>query len=373
MTEKFTEYFEETVGKFVDGKINFEGRLAVIGAGLPPELIYCFDSSPLWILSGTPAEARECDTVPKDADDLSRSVFGMLKSGRCEPEKFRAAVILISDDNSRKLACELKEKCKVITVDMPAMYQAYDMNGYWQKSLSFMYEELKKVCGIKRGSVKGAVSFMNSVRKQVKKLVSLSRKHPDIIGYETVMTVVNSLYCTDNKEEWLERLTGLNEYLAASEEKEIKRNIPGIILAGSPVYYPNHKILRLLKETDIRLLGCIDPVMQPYFDDEMKTRKTDYAEFYSVIRNSIGNIVLSGYLETDYAITKLKEEIEKTKPDGVIFHVIRGRKTEDADSVLFEKLCENKGISYFKIETDYQENDIEQLRLRIEAFREILV
>ena len=106
---------------------------------------------------------------------------------------------------------------------------------------------------------------------------------------------------------------------------------------------------------------------------EMKKKKTDYSQFYSIIKNSIGNITLSGYLETDYTINRLKDEIDATRPNGVIFHVIRGRKTEDADSVNYDKLCEKCGISYFKIETDYQENDIEQLRLRIEAFREILV
>ena len=373
MTEEMTAYFRSINERFYREKIECKGRIAVIGAGLPPELIYCFDNSPLWILSGTPTEARECDNIPKDADDLSRSVFGLLRSDRINIEDLEAAVILIDDDNSRKLACELREKCRVITVDMPAMYQSDDVNGYWQKSLYGLFEQLKKTVGIKRGSIRRAVSFMNRAREQVRRLVALSRKNPDLIEHGDIMVVVNSLYCCRNKDEWLEKLTALNDSFSDMEENTAVSSDPGVILVGSPVFYPNHKVIRLFRETNIRLLSCIDPVMQIYFDKEMKKKKTDYSQFYSIIKNSIGNITLSGYLETDYTINRLKDEIDATRPNGVIFHVIRGRKTEDADSVNYEKLCEKCGISYFKIETDYQENDIEQLRLRIEAFREILV
>jgi len=369
MIEELTEYFRNINRTFYAGHPDLNDRLLVIGAGLPPELIYSADPEAVWILSGSPEDARECDTVPKDADDLSRSVFGLL-SGNAVP---KAVVMLISDDNSRKLACELRRSIPVITADMPAMYQSADVCGYWEKSLVRLFEQLNSVIRIRRGNVRGAAAFMNSVRKQVKLLAEESRCHPDAVSFRNVMEIVNSLYYASDRTQWLSKLEQLTAALHQQKLPEQLPSAPSVILAGSPIYYPNHKIPDLLEETDIHLLGCLSPVMQTYFDQEIKMRKNDYTQFYSIIRQSMKNIILSEYLETNYVMQKLEEEISLTKPDGVIFHVIRGRKTEDADAVHYEKLCEKKGISYFKIETDYQKNDIEQLRLRLEAFREILV
>lgn len=368
-----TDYFHNVIGDFFSESIDCEGRIAVIGAGLPPELIYCADSAPIWILSGSPADARGCDTVPKDADDMSRSIIGLLSSGRLNIEKLAAMIVLISDDNSRKLAFEMSEHCRVITVDLPAMYQASDRDGYWRKSVLRLYDELDSIRSIKRGSIRGAVDFTNSARRQISRLVSEAERHPSVISFSECLTVVNSLFCSHCKEEWLRQLTALNDILQYMKPDEDHPTDPDILLIGSPVYYPNHKLLRLFSETGLRLRGTLSPVMQLFFDDEMKKRRTDFTQLCTIGERSIGNIVLSEYLGTDYVSGRLADELERIRPKGVVFHVIRGRKTEDADSQRFERQCEYRGISFFKIETDYQENDIEQLRLRLEAFREILV
>lgn len=368
-----TEYFHNVIEDFYSGSIDCKGRIAVIGAGLPPELIYSFDSAPIWILSGSPADARSCDTVPKDADDMSRSIIGMLSSGRIDIKKLAAMIVLISDDNSRKLALEMSALCRVITVDLPAMYQSSDRDGYWRKSVMRLYEQLNTVCRIKRGSLRGAVDFANNARRQIRRLVSEAEKRPSVISFSECLTVINSLYCSRCKEEWLGQLTAMNDILQYMKPDYEQPDDPGIMLIGSPVYYPNHKLLKLFSETGLNLKGTVSPMMQLCFDAEMKKRRTDFTQLCTISDRSIRNLVLSEYLGTDYVSARLADEIERIRPKGVVFHVIRGRKTEDADSQRFEKQCEYRGISYFKIETDYQENDIEQLRLRLEAFREILV
>lgn len=57
----------------------------------------------------------------------------------------------------------------------------------------------------------------------------------------------------------------------------------------------------------------------------------------------------------------------------MVFHVLKGQVEPDFELAYFENYFAELDIPTFRLETDYQYQDIEQLRIRMEAFREMLV
>jgi benzoyl-CoA reductase/2-hydroxyglutaryl-CoA dehydratase subunit BcrC/BadD/HgdB len=63
---------------------------------------------------------------------------------------------------------------------------------------------------------------------------------------------------------------------------------------------------------------------------------------------------------------------EEFKIDGIIYHVLKGCVSYDFELSRVEKTMKERDIPVLRIETDYNPEDIEQLRTRIEAFVEVL-
>ena len=77
-------------------------------------------------------------------------------------------------------------------------------------------------------------------------------------------------------------------------------------------------------------------------------------------------------MDTDKRWYRIKQLIEKYKVDGVIYHVLRGCLVYDYEYLSLEKKLEELGVKVLRIETDYSEEDVEQLRIRLEAFIEVI-
>ena len=64
--------------------------------------------------------------------------------------------------------------------------------------------------------------------------------------------------------------------------------------------------------------------------------------------------------------------IKQLKPDGIVCHILKGQIEYDFELPHIEKAAESRNIPVFRLETDYQYQDMEQLRIRMEAFGEML-
>ena len=64
--------------------------------------------------------------------------------------------------------------------------------------------------------------------------------------------------------------------------------------------------------------------------------------------------------------------VQKRDIEGVVYNVLKGQIDKDFELERFETLFAEYGIPVFRLETDYQYQDIEQLRIRLEAFSEML-
>jgi len=71
-------------------------------------------------------------------------------------------------------------------------------------------------------------------------------------------------------------------------------------------------------------------------------------------------------------LEKINQTVSEFDVDGVLYHVLKGCVIYDFEVHRVENILKQDKIPLLRIETDYNPEDIEQIRTRIEAFIEIL-
>lgn len=144
-------------------------------------------------------------------------------------------------------------------------------------------------------------------------------------------------------------------------------------MTGSPIAFPNIKIPLLIEEmggamvADETCMGerfLYDPlaVWDQSFDGYMRAMAT----------RSIRPCTCPTFWDSSTRIHRLKQMIKDHEVDGIVYHVLRGCLVYDFEYQLIEEEMGKLGIPIIRVETDYNEEDIEQLRIRIEAFIELI-
>ena len=64
--------------------------------------------------------------------------------------------------------------------------------------------------------------------------------------------------------------------------------------------------------------------------------------------------------------------VSEQKIEGIVYHVLKGQIEYDFELGRLEDAFEKMDIPVFRLETDYNYQDVEQLRIRLEAFSEVL-
>ena len=68
----------------------------------------------------------------------------------------------------------------------------------------------------------------------------------------------------------------------------------------------------------------------------------------------------------------IEERVRFTNAEGVIYHVLRGCTPYDYEFQAVEELAGRLGVPILRVETDFSAEDAEQVRIRLEAFCEII-
>jgi len=78
------------------------------------------------------------------------------------------------------------------------------------------------------------------------------------------------------------------------------------------------------------------------------------------------------FVNNSERIYRVKQMIQDYQIQGVIYHVLRGCLVYDFEYKLLEEELGRIQIPVIRLESDYNEEDVEQLRIRIEAFIELI-
>lgn len=198
---------------------------------------------------------------------------------------------------------------------------------------------------------------------------------PVIFGREAALAV--NAYCYDAATEWTRAMSGLNDELETRCRNGIaicEENMPRILLASCPSVFPNWKIPFLIEEMGAVIVADESCTGDRYLYDPVGvTEKTMTGMMTGIAARYLMPCVCPSFAPNEDRLYRLLQMSEEFGVDGIIYHVLKGCVIYDFELIRVEKTLKEKGVPVLRIETDYNPEDIEQLRTRIEAFVEMLV
>ena len=355
-----------------------ENRVVILGTGIPEELVMGAGEIPGRILGGSHESCQwSDDLVPRDTDPVSRSMLGFLQC--LNEDRDLLYIVPLYSDSMRKIASQLiREGKKVFPVDFPPEKRMEHSRMIWSRQMIRMTETAAEhVHGkLTASSMKAAIRLTSRARIALHEFSLTAPEHESLLSPAARILIRNSYYYAQDLARWTQNLRKLMEEMKQLSDRSGIRepDRPGILLMGSPVYCPNDKIPRLLTESGLRIW-----------------RQADSSEYIQYIIPKIGRngrnlrkmteaVALTWY-RADTSPAGLRNEVMRRKIrslcrtgqlEGVVFHVLKGQIHPDFELSYYEGLLEKLHIPIFRLETDYQYQDVEQLRIRMEAFTEML-
>ena len=362
-------------------KKNVSPDVVVLGTAIPEELIMAAGAEPYWLIGGSLGSVSwSDDLVPRDTDPVSRSILGYINRPDSVDFSNSLFIIPLINDSMRKIAYQLKsEGKKICLADIPPSRN----DKYAQENYT---NQMKELCATVSAHTKSKVSKYSTVsamkrvsnaRAALARFLELSRGRTDIITDSARLFVQNSYYMTDSVERWTYHVESLSKevafYASQSKNKEYKR--PSIMIAGSPVIFPNYKIPFLIRDAGLAIYDSADCITLK--KSIIYSRKMMYGSRDKLIEN----IALEwyrydaspAYTQNDVLYEYISDTVKKGGIEGVVYHVLKGQIEYDFELEKIENMLSQYSIPVFRLETDYQYQDVEQLRIRMEAFSEMLV
>lgn len=346
-------------------------KIIVLGTSVPDEVILAISGTvPFWIVGGGREAAEPADSyVPRDTDPVTRSILGYLLSAQHMAREALVIVPVISD-GQRKLAYLLQILgWKVAVIDIPPEKNTPEAQRQYIRQISDLAETVSAhhLSRFSRTALVRRINRMDEIRQTVRAFTAVAQTRRTFLADPLRMLILNSFYMTDDPEDWHSHLTKLTNALAGQPETP-ESGLPKILLIGSPIYFPCYKIPFLLSLADMEICGHIDPSTWK-FETAAPTGRDALS---ALAKAQLENDCSGAYINNDALWEAARVHIERSRPDGVIWHVLKGQIEYDFELLRLESRFEALGLPVFRLETDYQYQDVEQLRIRIEAFGELL-
>lgn len=344
-------------------------KVVMVGQSFPEEIIRAMGIEYCYVQGGS-FESTLYDGVnlPKDADDGARSIVGVLKSDVLNLSKDDVILIPLYNDSMKKLKGLISDLATVICYEVPAdkedplhqkrfVYEidrvTRELKKHFKKRLSLKI--LREQC---EHSQKAAEAFA--------KFETVCRNH--VLSDSAYLFVANSYKWCKNKTEWSAHLNSLTDEIDKMSNSGVK-DYPEVLFFGSPIYAPDYKVLFVVEEMKLRIYTIVHPDIEHIkiaLKTDCKSASVKYLAM-KYLESDISPAFINNSTMTGLVMDALKSD----KIKGIIAHILKGQIEYDYEYKNIERLTVDYKIPMNRIETVYNYQDIEQLRLRLEAFAEM--
>lgn len=341
----------------------------------PAELAVAAGAFPVTLCgtSQNPIPAAE-KVLPRNLCPLIKSSYGFAATDTCP--YFHLSDFLIAEttcDGKKKMYELLGEIKPLHLMQLPQLQNGEAARAYWYGEVVRLKERLEEEFGVEltEERLRDAIGVLNEERRSLQELQDCCKAKPSPISGMDLLTVLHNRGFSVDKAYavgLVDRLTAELREMTARGESPFTAATPRILLTGVPVGVGSDKVVRLIEECGGNVV-CFESC-GGYKKVDRVAEEGDplhaIADRYLAIPCSCMS-PNNGRFEL---VARLAEEFQA---DGVVDLTWMACHTYNIESFgLRRHLQETTNLPFLHLETDYSESDTEQLKIRIEAFLEIL-
>jgi benzoyl-CoA reductase/2-hydroxyglutaryl-CoA dehydratase subunit BcrC/BadD/HgdB len=340
----------------------------------PAELVVAAGAIPVSLCGTSQNSVPAAEKVlPRSLCPLIKSSYGFAVTDTCPYFHFADLLIAETTCDGKKKMYELLGEMKPLHLMQLPQAQDEAALGYWLKEITRLKERIEKEFSVEisEESLRDAIRLMNEERRSLKELQDVCKENPSpITGMDMLTVLHNRGFSIDKGEaiELVDRLTAELRRMAADGISPFTPATPRILLSGVPVGIGSDKVVRIIEDCGGSVVcfeSCgaykkVEPVAEE--GDPL----TAIAERYL-------SIPCSCMSPNDGRFQLVERLAREFRADGVIDLTWQGCHTYNIESYSLKKyLREHTEAHFMQVETDYSESDTEQLKVRIEAFLEMI-
>jgi len=376
MMEEFAQLREKNM---IDIKTAKEQGRKVVGLYClysPAELAVAAGAIPV-PLCGTkqePIPAAE-KVLPRNLCPLIKSSYGFAATDTCPFLHFSDILVAETTCDGKKKMYELLAELKPLhLLQLPQKPAAGSALPYWHNEVKLLKERLEQefAVTVTDDDLLAAIKLLNAERRALKELQDTAKMKPAPLSGVDMLTVLFNRGFSADKSAAIELVYRLIDEIKANADRgasPFTEKTPRILLTGVPVGLGSDKVVRLIEECGGNVVcfescGAYKGVYT--LVDEEKEPLMAIAEKYL-------STPCSCMTPNNSRFEMVSRLVEEFQADGVVDLTWQGCHTYNIESYSLKRYLQETGqVPFLQIETDYSESDVEQLKVRIEAFLEML-
>lgn len=379
LPRNFEEYEEARKQSFLavkDYKQQGGRMVGFLCSYTPLEIVNAAGAAGVGLCGTTNETVPLAETVlPTNLCPLIKSTYGFALSEKCPFTYFSDIIV-------GETTCDGKKKMYELLGDMKDVHVLRLPNGQdteheaemWYHEVVRFKEalEAKYDITITDDDLREAVRTRNRLRQAIIDLYELQMTVPAAAsGVELMSTMLASNFSFDVADfaEKVEALVAQRRVDLADGKTATSADAKRILLTGCPQGGVINKVARTIEQSG-GVIVCMDDcagerTSRMMIDPEAPDILRAISDRYLAINCSVMT-PNSGRLDNVKALA------EKYHVDGVVDSILTACHTFNIEGVRVQRMVEECGIPYLKLETDYSESDTGQIATRIAAFIEML-
>ncbi len=340
----------------------------------PLEVIRAMGAAPAVLCAFANKTIEAAETVlPANLCPLIKSSYGFLKTDTCPFFAISEAVIAETTCDGKKKMFELISDLKPMYVmDLPQLPDEKEALDNWtvmiKKLKGFLETTFNRKIDDKE--VEKEIKETNIKNKLMNKIFDFAALTPTPVSWLELydLTYLGQAATTKDMIALLNACVAKLEQRVADGVYHGEKDSPRVLVTGCPVGGDATKVFKIIEEAGgvvVALDSCTG--MKAY--SGMISENT--SDPYAALSRRYLDLPCSCMTPNSRRLTELDKMIERFNPDVVIDVVLHACHSYNVESHKIKKHVTNKHQKPFlKIETDYSQSDVEQIRTRVEALLE---
>jgi len=219
-----------------------------------------------------------------------------------------------------------------------------------------------------------ASALVEAKRRALRRLHNARKTRPaPISGLDALLVAQIAFY--DDAARFTENVNALCDELEAriaTGEGVAPADAPRILVSGSPMAIPNWKLHRILEDSGAVVVGEESCTGTRYFSPALAANDGSLDTQLAAIADRQLETHCACFTPNDERIDDIRTLAGGWAADGVVHYNLQFCHTFANEAIKVEKALAKDDIPLLRIETDYSDEDMGQLKTRVDAFLEMI-